>query len=598
MKKKIMTVISLIVAFVMCFALVACNDPSSDPVDPEGPADKNQLPADKMIAAVENLATLHGYTVGGKMTLDSDGTDTPDVTEFTLEKKGDFVKVSAEGEDTVYINFKTGYLYTEVEGGSNCAQSQAIPSGYAAYIVEVIKNAMPTDADKAEFRETLENLFSYDDETKTGSYTLKLKDVANELVAPVQKSYKNGGMLGALIDEYLEMFVPDEDYQSVAGILNQLVKMYGDVEDVTLGEAMTEIEKYLNGQTVPELLESVGFGLPDDQWTAIRERTVGEAVAGLIKFVNSMMPGNNGVSTLEESGASGSEADDDDEPSEAMQMVYEALNYILFEEITDKELEQVPATLEVYKAVIVGMLNSINVKTTIDKYSDKIPADVLLLITKPIKMTALDAKVEFTFDDDYNFSNLTITGLMTHDYTSVAGDGAKFFADNNYTCTIELGISDYVTEGEYNITVAPRTENPGTVSRSVIVVADPSAEKVDFYYEEAGTITVSDYKFLKANGSEYTVAADAVTYNAASKTFSVKYSALAPMIAAEDFYTVESGVITMTADVEYSAGETYTLEVKITVAKDASAESLMDVSTPIVMSAISYIRAILPPIAA
>ncbi len=599
MKKKILAIISILIAFVMCFALVACDRTGSpeNPQEPSDPADKNKLPADKTVTAVENLATLHGYTVGGKITLESGKSTQPEVIEFTLEKKGDTVKITSEGMDTVYFNVDTGYVYVEKSGVLTF--EQVVPDGYAAYVVDVIKKAMPvTDEDKAEFYEKMQNSISYDGDTKTGSYTVQLKDIVNELVAPLQKSYKNGGTICALIDEYLEMFVADENYQSVAGVLTQLIAQYDNVKDVTFGTLIDTAEQQLDGVTVPELLERIGLPIPDDQWPAIKARTVGEAAAGLIKYVDNILAQNKPqteaaaaapAESVTEGGNTEGGTESGGMADVIKQYAMEAVNAMLFEEVTEDELKAVPQKLETYKSMILGGLNMISVKTAVDALDGKVPSDVMLYITKGIKFTALDATVEFTFDDGYNFSNIKLNGVLSHNYAAQTGDGAEFFADNDYKCTVDLAISDYVTEGEYNLTVAARPLKPETVDHTVIVKADPSAQSVDFYYEEAGTITVSGYKFFNAAGAEYNVAANAVTYDAASKTFSVKYPALAPIIAAENFYTDEAGVITMRADVTYATDSTYTLEVKFVVAKDETTDSLVDVTTPIIMSLISKI---------
>ena len=111
MKKKLLSIISLLVAFVMCFALVACeetNTPSGGP--------SNELPADKTVEAIEDLVTTHGYKLTLKTTQNSDKTTTPPTSEQVFEKKGDVLRIEGAEVDT-YLNLATGYMYREVSDG-------------------------------------------------------------------------------------------------------------------------------------------------------------------------------------------------------------------------------------------------------------------------------------------------------------------------------------------------------------------------------------------------------------------------------------------------------------------------------------------------
>ncbi|MCH5351104.1 MAG: hypothetical protein J1F39_03950 [Clostridiales bacterium] len=567
MKKKLLSIISIFVAMLMCFALVACNEEVEPTPTPE---DKNALPADKTMEAIDALLTAHGYKVNVKITRDSKSAKNPVTAENVLEKKGDVLKVPGDGE-TVYYNFATGYSYYE-EDGEVYYYSQFLPSGYAAYLKDVVYGMLPeTPAEKLEFYNKLQEQVKYDPSTKTGTYNLALKEVVNLFADPAQSAYKDGKTsVLKLIDTYLAMFVADSRYKTLDGVLTALINNYDAVKDATLGELLDEINDTL-GVSVKDILESSGMGLPEEAWEIIDARTVGETLTALTNYMEAKLFGESDPEEDEEGPAGGIDPDD----------LFEAINTALFSPVNPDDVAATPAKLRIMKGVLIGVLDSIPFKTAVDTYGDELPPDLAILIKNNVKFTKLDAEIKFTFDDDYNFSKITLDAGVAHNYTSVDGDDAEFFADNDYSINAVLDFSDYTTEGEFTLTAPEREDNPEHVEVSVIVRADSKDATYDFYYEEGSDITVSGYTFYNVQGEPYSGMDNAVTYNAETKTFSVKASALSPVISAENFYTEQSGTVFMTALVSYGEGETYVLNVYFFVAKDATLDSAVNVSVPV-----------------
>lgn len=564
MKKKILSIISVFVAMLMCFSLVACNDANEpDPKPTPDTTDTNVLPADKTLQAIDTLLTAHGYKADAKVTTNSEFSPQPITVEYAFEKKGDVFKVTEDGESDTYLNLNTGFSYYETEEGL-FAYEQAIPSGYAAYLKDVAYGLLPqTPEEKLELYKKLQDAIEYDSETNTGTYKLALKEIVNLLVLPAQNSYKGGkDSVLYVIDTYLKIFVADSSYNSLDKILTHLMDKYDDVKDASIGELLKDIEDEY-GVSVKDLLMGMDMELPEEAWEAIDTRTVGEALTALADYITGKMNENGGEGEYD------------------MDEVFEAINAALFAPVNPSDVALTPLKLQIIKATLIATLDSFTFKDAIDLYGDALPPDLVLLITKDIKMTKLNLEVKFTFDDDYNFSKITLDAAAAHNYTHVEGDGAEFFANNNYELNIELDISDYTTEGEFTFELAERDYNPDSVEIAVIVRADANTASYDFYYEEGSEITVSNYAFYNISGEPYDGMDNAVTYDAATKTFSVKSASLSPIFSAENFYAEQSATIFMTATVEYGEGETYVLNVKFFVVEDASLNSAINTSIPI-----------------
>ena len=590
MNKKFLSVISILVAMLMCFALVTCNkqeptpDPDPDQKPGETPTDTNVLPADKTIAAIESLLSTYGYTVAGKVTLSSDLAEEDDVTEFKLEKKGDFIKIFASDEDgsDSYTNLATGYTYYEVEDGKY-AFDQFLPAGYANYLKEAVKTLLPTSStDKEKVAKALQDAIKYDSETKTGTYTLSLKDVANAVLTPVQEAYadEEGVSVKELVDTYLGLVTSDENYKTVDALLDTLIEKYDDVKDVTIGDIIGKLDEKL-GLSVKDLVSKFAPLAPED-WEQIEDATVGYVCVALLDFIETKLPATQDETAGGEDNQGGSEGG-------MMEMivgtVMEAFQYMMGRtDITDEELAAVPERLDAYKDVIVEKLDGVTVKQLVDNFSATLPADILLVIKEGVQVTNLDCEVKFTFDDNYKLSKVTLDALFAHDYEAEENDGASFLANNNYGFKLDVSFSDYASTGTgYNLEVAAREYNPGTVTYAV-VAARGTVSTVTFYLEEAAgaTVDVENIEF-SYKGEELEVADGTVTYDAATKTFSIQAAPFASVITAEDFYTEGNGCVTMYAEVTYAEGQSYTLELKIFVAESVSIKSAIGVSVPMFM---------------
>lgn len=560
MKKKLLSIISIFVAMLMCFAFVACNE-TTEPTPTPDVTDKNELPADKTLEAINTLLSAHGYSVAVKATVNSEKTEEPIVIDELAVKKGDVFKVLGDDENA-YIDCSTGYAYYE-QDGEFFYYEQVIPTGYVDYLKDVVDGLLPkTDEEKLEFYEKLQDVIEYDAATKTGTYFISLKEIVNFFFTPLQNSYKNGtDTVLDLIDMYIAVFVSNNDYKSLDAILTYCINHFDDIKDITLGEILLNSDNEL-GISVKDILALTGNAPPEEYLSAVESRTVGEALTAVTDYI---------TAKLGESLNAGSIGEID--PSELIAAA-------LFAPVDPADIAKTPAKLRMIKVSVLLILNSITVKDAVDLSAGSLPPDLYLFISKEIKFKKLQAKIGFTFDDDYNFSKITVDGEVAHNYTSTPNDNAEFFSDNNYTVDAAFDIYDYTDEGEYTLAAPEREENPGHVEVAVVVRADSNALSYDFYYEEGSEITVSDYAFYNVAGEPYEGMDNAVTYDAATKTFSVKASALSPVFSAENFYTEQGGVVLMTAIVEYSEGETYVLNVKFYVFKDASVDSALSSSIP------------------
>ncbi|MDE6965379.1 MAG: hypothetical protein K2O94_00220, partial [Clostridiales bacterium] len=154
MKKKLTAIISLLIAVVMSFALIACdNDDNGDNGNSAPPV---------LSSAIAKLKSADGYKGGIKFLASTEKHKNAVDFEGAIEKRGSKFKATAgEGETakSYIVDMATGYMYTQ--GVDGYYFNQFTPAGtfdYAQYMLGVLLE----NADG----KTLDDLFEYDGDTR------------------------------------------------------------------------------------------------------------------------------------------------------------------------------------------------------------------------------------------------------------------------------------------------------------------------------------------------------------------------------------------------------------------------------------------------
>lgn len=537
MKKKLLCLISLLVAFIMSFSLIACNN-DKGPDGPDGPDDDEKDGTDKTYSlTVERLAnSVDKFMVGSykgsiEATISSDNVNETKYT-VSIEKRGDELRVIYDKTDAI-VNLKTGYAYVKVGEGDRGYQ-QALPAGQIDYIVDMYKDAVK-DIDKTVEIKS-EDGVEYDNKTNTLKLSVDAKDAVNGVLGPVQEAYKDNQTLKWLLNEYLETIYPDSS-DPLHELLGDVVKFVDDNKDVTVGSLLTLVDVSLD-----EILDQVGLELPAWQLTKIKNRKLGEALMGLVGFLEdsdnlaNIMEGAIDVDTL--------------------------IDAMFFDEVNTANLK---SKLETYTSAIELLASRVEIKTTLDNLmtqfdENPIAQEVFNLVKNEFGFTKLSSSATIAFDDDYLISSFEATADAAHNYTGNAT--SMVLGDNNYHAYAKITITEYMTDAapfEFEFVAA---EEAPEYDRLVAVVPETVSGDVSVYYETAGravTVTIDTVYYTTDSGSQE-IDKTKVAYSADTKSFVFDGATVGSVLEQDDF----TGAIVVETTV--AAGDAQTnLTVQLTI---------------------------------
>lgn len=469
MKKKLLTIISLLVALVMCFTLAACGpktnggDPSDDPNDNpndnpnDDPTDDPANEADKFFAKLSSAVTSFYSNEGYEITVD--GTATSEYmgsAEFSdsFKRAGDWLVIGGD-ENSVesYYNIETGYAYTPLYVNDEFAGytfSAGLPVGFVDYLSEAMENIMQFDAavasDTAITMPEFVNI-TYNEDTSTATVKIDVTETANTLTAPLRNNYAEGS-LADVINDYLDIVAPGLTLDTVVDTVKSLAI---DNKNTTVGQladilgTVAGIED-LSGQFESILLDS---GLEQAQINAIMNRTLAEMIMGAIQGMTEEVP--------------------------ADELPYAILTAAFFAEVDITGYED---AIDQFATVIKTMLQGTNFRDSVD------PTTAFgAFVAGNVEFTDLSAEFTVTFDAQERISAMTLDIGMAHNASDEDFAEGSFFADNNYTLNLEVEISEYNASVEFE----PEIEfysDPSMVS--YVPVIAQSGKDVSVYIELGG----------------------------------------------------------------------------------------------------------------
>lgn len=480
MKKRIVTILSLLLAFVLCFALIACGgdndttnkDPGKIPSDivdtdkdntDDGDNDGNKDPDEgdsiklsEALNAVNKVLTADGFTGTATYTLSSKNKKT--ITESAkLDKRGAKVKAVYNGKEYI-VDVATGYLYTDTENGY--VFNQVIYAGnidcLQSIIAELAENADGDDKKDVDISVVI------DEQNNTVTYTADMAEKYNKYLEPLYSAYAEKKTVGAMLDDYCDLL-----YGKTFDEINE--KVWETIEDknFTIGDLFTQFKKN-TGVSVEDLLILANINVPAATMKAIKARTLAEVMVGAYNYmiqIKDKLP---------------TKADLEDATGALKNLGMDLLNAMLFDKVDTTDIDAKLAEAKKF----MTMLKFINVKTLIDTNLASIEkaADLYTAIKNGIKFKTATITVTIKLDDDKNIVSATVEGLISHDYTGEADKG--IFADNDYRAKAELVIDEYKTSVEaFDIKFNPAYSYKMHVAKYVYTVTD---NDVSVYYETAG----------------------------------------------------------------------------------------------------------------
>lgn len=456
MKKKLTAIISLLIAVVMSFALIACDNGDN--------GDNGNSAPPVLSSAIAKLKSADGYKGGIKFLASTEKHKNAVDFEGAIEKRGSKFKATAGEGNAVeqYIfDLKTGYLYSDTQNGYYF--ETLLPAGtidYAQFMIgKMLENANV---------ESIDDLFEYDATTHTSTFSCDGVQTANAFLAPIISAYKNNSNAVTLINNYLKLASPDPTRPyTLDGVLDMAVTFVASQPEVTLGAMIQAASAY--GIDVYGLLEKSGvlakFGITLD--AATKQKIEARKVAEFVTALNEVA------------------AEIKNNPQLA-QDIPAILDRLFVRDVTVTDLR---ASLNSIKNMIVAVLTLQEVKPLVDKYlGGMTPAylrELYAVIVNGVEIEKFDLTVSVKFDDKYNITGIAASGNFAHDYQ---GDATGYYvlSDNNYKFDVKLDISEYLTApSTFDMTFA---ENAGAANITSVIslVYGNYGNEVSVYFETGG----------------------------------------------------------------------------------------------------------------
>lgn len=456
MKKKLTAIISLLIAVVMSFALIACDNGDN--------GDNGNSAPPVLSSAIAKLKSADGYKGGIKFLASTEKHKNAVDFEGAIEKRGSKFKATAgEGNaaEQYIFDLKTGYLYSDTQNGYYF--ETLLPAGtidYAQFMIgKMLENANV---------ESIDDLFEYDATTHTSTFSCDGVQTANAFLAPIISAYKNNSNAVTLINNYLKLASPDPTRPyTLDGELDMAVTFVASQPEVTLGAMIQAASAY--GIDVYGLLEKSGvlakFGITLD--AATKQKIEARKVAEFVTALNEVA------------------AEIKNNPQLA-QDIPAILDRLFVRDVTVTDLR---ASLNSIKNMIVAVLTLQEVKPLVDKYlGGMTPAylrELYAVIVNGVEIEKFDLTVSVKFDDKYNITGIAASGNFAHDYQ---GDATGYYvlSDNNYKFDVKLDISEYLTApSTFDMTFA---ENAGAANITSVIslVYGNYGNEVSVYFETGG----------------------------------------------------------------------------------------------------------------
>lgn len=519
MKRKLISTLSVVVAFVFGVSLTACAG---------GDVAFNGTNAE-ISAAISSILTADGIKGNAEWRVSSKNSDSAGSSEF--EKRGDKIKV-----DGGIADLSTGYVYAETQSG--IVVSQEFPAdmiGYVKYMLESYKNQLGENTDstggidqnkKVEFMFDLssEKKVSVDVAARSITYSIDAAKKINELIAPMYDAYSKKKTVKAWLESYPSIVKVGDDEWTFTNIYAFAKLALVSNKSQTVGALMQVFAIDLES-----VLVGAGINVSQQQIAAIEARTLNEMLVGLYDYVNS-------------------------KPAIGFSLIGGAIEAMFFNQVDVTNADTKIASLE----SLIETALSYKVNNLIDKYlsAANAPAyqrDFYEAIKTGTKLEKAYSALTVKFDGANKIVALSFIAELKHNYSGSAG--AAFLKDNDYRAAANVAINEYTGEtADFEIT--PFADNADLVNVVQCAVYGEIKNDVSVYIETNGlTMTDVSIKIVKpdandGNAEQALDAAQNVRYDVQTKSVVFDKTYLATEFA--DAVTGDAVVAWLTADINGS----------------------------------------------
>ncbi|MDE6201234.1 MAG: hypothetical protein K2M47_05100 [Clostridiales bacterium] len=502
MKKRLVTILSLVMALVLCFTLVACggNDGDSKGKDPAQSGKKVSISLGDAIDAVNSVLNADGFKGTASYTLSTKNTEA--LTEsMTFEKRGNKVKVTA-GTDESIADLQTGYVYYKGANGYTFdSEFYANELNYVQYVLDALKEE--TADQKIDVR--------YNKKANTVTYTLDKADSVNKYIQPLQNAYKKKKNVGSLLNDYCTLLF-GTTFDSMYNEFEEYVKN----PENTVGTLLDDLKDM--GVDVEAILELYGYSLPAEQMDVIKARPLNKLVAGAYNYI---MQNIGSMMTLAEDEADVDDSDYEEGGNGMASLGMGLLSAMLFDEVSDADIT---AGIQGLKA-IVNAVKTPKVNEIIDGAlaANEEAADLYIVIKNGVQLKNATMTFTLTVGDGNVINGIKVDGYVAHNYKGDAAEDS-ILADNDYRATAEITIDEYNTPTEdFVINFDPDCDYRASI---ISLLYDVTDKDVSVYFETGGKtadITVEQGLSVETLDGDVVVLdnvpADAFKFDAATSSF-------------------------------------------------------------------------------
>ncbi|MDE6029870.1 MAG: hypothetical protein K2F90_06100 [Clostridiales bacterium] len=485
MKKRLVTVLSLVLAFVLCFSLVACGGEDNGGNGGES-GKKDPVQSDKTITvslsdaldAVNGVITARGFTGTASYTVSTKNTEAL-TADVAIDKRGSKLKFTSADNECI-VDLATGYAYYKY--GDYYAYDNefyANAYGYVQYLVAALNGQAP---DK-------EFTVAYDEKTNELQFTENAADDVNKYIEPIQNAYKKNKTIGSLLNEYCNMLF-GKSFDDMYGTVEEFVKNPENTVDSVLGLLKEK------GMDVEAILADLGVELDEQMVASAKARPLNKLVAGAYKFIMQSL-GDMIPAELDEAEGEGNGAGEADLPDQGAGDGMAALgmgllNAMLFDEVTDADIAEGMKGI----AGLMGLAKDFQVKVLVDMAlaDNAQAADLYTVIKSGVKLTEATTTLTLTFGDDEKVTGIKLDNLVAHNYKGNAAEGS-YLADNDYRATVQIVIDEYKTATEDFVIACDPAESYVTSIAALTYYVDGD---VSVYFETGGkTVNVASFYLKK-----------------------------------------------------------------------------------------------------
>lgn len=390
MKKKLLALLSFILAIVLCFAFVACGDDEEETGNSSGKS-AEMAAIGKVLDGAQKLATSNAFkaTLSGNFEMSRGySTSTPSTRRselaLTIAKSGEWVRYSGVadgGASDGYINLETGYMYSPygyydhdsdkyVYVSGKYDYNSVTPGGMLDYYKKLIEEEIAALGNMSDFGLSwLSDYVSYDSRAKKVTIRINIGDDVNKYLNALYAN-ANGSLYdflnAALADRYPDSATP------ATALIDELIDDFDANKNKKLGDYL-EILEQDSGMTLEQILQTAGVGIEKDMLKKIKARKLDELAAAALNILNGGVQLNDS----------------------------EISDYLFTQSVV------VPADLKAqiaaFKPYIIAALQGYDMNSVISKLG------VQSMVDSKFLFTSLTGNAEFSFDDQDMISAATVS---------------------------------------------------------------------------------------------------------------------------------------------------------------------------------------------